>query len=68
MHLALRAQDARAVIEAGWGELHPASALGLIPAGIVMVYAPREPNELEIAMHIVEASYRFALGQVELLA
>lgn len=68
MHLALPAPAARAVIERGWGELHPASALGLIPAGIVMVYAPRAPNELEIAMHIVEASYRFALGQVELLA
>lgn len=68
MHLALPAPAARAVIEGGWGEFHPASALGLIPGGIVMVYAPRDANELEIAMHIVDASYRFALGQVELLA
>lgn len=68
MHLALPAETAREVIDKGWGEPHPVARMGLIPAGIIMVYAPRDANELAVVMHIVEASHRFALGQIELPA
>lgn len=68
MHLALPAEAAREVIDRGWGESHPVARMGLIPAGIIMVYAPRDANELEVVLHIVEASHCFALGQIELPA
>ena len=35
---------------------------GLIPATAVMVYAPRDPAEVDTALQVLAASYRFARG------
>ena len=35
---------------------------GLIPATAVMVYAPRDPAEVETVLQVIAASYRFACG------
>ncbi len=68
MHLALPPDDARQVIARGWGEQHPVARLGFLAPGIVMIYAPRDDRELEVVLHIVEASFRFASGDVALPA
>jgi hypothetical protein len=62
LHLALPAEAAAAVIAAGWGEAHPLVEQGVMPATQLMVYGPRDPEELEIVWRIVEESYAFARG------
>jgi len=53
---------ARAAELQGWGELHPVARLGLIPPTAMMVYGPRNGNELEIVWDILRASHAFATG------
>jgi hypothetical protein len=56
MHLTLHPLDAAVVLANGWGERHPLAGRGpWVPAGFVMVYAPRDPAELAVAMRIVRA-------------
>jgi len=63
LHLALPRDVGDEVIEKGWGEAHPAARMGLIPDGDaipLMVYGPRDEEELEIVWAILEASHAFA--------
>ncbi|MQA99716.1 MAG: phospholipase [Actinobacteria bacterium] len=62
LHLMLSEGDAAEVIAKGWGELHPAAREGLISGAAVMVFGPRDEDELEVVAQIVQASYRFAGG------
>lgn len=62
LHLALPADLARAVIEAGWGEPHPMVAMGVMPATQLMVYGPRDREELEVVWRILQESYAYARG------
>ena len=62
LHLALPAETARAVIEAGWGEHHPLVAAGIMPQTQLMIYGPRDAGELEVVWRLVEESYAFARG------
>ncbi len=60
LHLVLRPADAKAVIEAGWGERHPLA--GVQPFGLprfyLMIYGPRDEQELAI----VRMLFRRAAG------
>jgi hypothetical protein len=49
---------------AGWAEQHPIARRGLIPANAVMLYAPRDNDELEVVAGLVEAAYSFAATPV----
>jgi len=63
LHLALPRAVADDVIEKEWAEPHPAARMGLIPergAIPIMVYGPRDEQELEIVWAILEASHAFA--------
>lgn len=62
LHAALPPDLAQDAIEAGWAELHPVARTGLIPPTTVMLYAPRDQDELEVVYGLVLASYRFAGG------
>lgn len=62
LHLVLPPAAAEAAIEAGWAEQHPIARLGIISPGAVMVYAPRDEHELDIAIGLVRASYAYATG------
>jgi hypothetical protein len=64
LHAALPADLAQAAIDAGWAELHPVARRGLIPPNTVMLYAPRDADELEVIYHLALASYRFAGGSL----
>ncbi|MEM1275351.1 MAG: hypothetical protein AAGH74_02415 [Pseudomonadota bacterium] len=60
MHLQLTAEDAREVVETGWGEDHFFVTMGKLPPGLVMVFSPRDDVELEAVKKIVARSYEFA--------
>jgi hypothetical protein len=62
IHLALPAIVRLNVIESGWSELHPSVQAGFLPPTLVMVYAPRDEEELAVVVGLVTASYYFAHG------
>ena len=62
LHMMLPPDLARAAELQGWGELHPVARLGLIPPTAMLVYGPRNGNELEIVWDILRASHAFATG------
>ncbi len=63
MHVKLTAKDALDVIEAGWGESHYLVTQGHYPVGLVMVFSPRDDDELETVKTIVSRSYEYATGK-----
>lgn len=62
MHVQLPADDAIEVIETGWGESHYLVTQGQLPMGLVMVFSPRDDEELEAVKMIVGRSHAFATG------
>jgi hypothetical protein len=62
IHLTLPTQVRERAIERGWAEQHLASRAGILPETLVMVYAPRDPNELAIVLRLIWRSYEFARG------
>jgi hypothetical protein len=52
LHVWLSDADAKAVVEKGWGERF---AVKFAPSGYVMVYAPRNEDEVNIVRKIVKA-------------
>lgn len=65
LHLTLPESTARAAIDAGWAEWHPFVDAGRLPRTVVMVYAPRTVDELEVLWSILKASHRFATGSLD---
>ncbi|KAF2017468.1 hypothetical protein BU24DRAFT_151604 [Aaosphaeria arxii CBS 175.79] len=67
LHVTLHPSDCKAVIEAGWGQRHPLSGVRLLqtllglslPISYVVIYAPRDEAEIEIAITIVKASIEY---------
>jgi hypothetical protein len=53
------AADAEA---AGWAEPHFLVRAGQAPPSAVLLFAPRDDHERDVIVHLVRASYEFALG------
>jgi phospholipase/carboxylesterase len=51
------------VIAKGWGVAHPLAGVRLTP-GMVMLFGPRDPAELETAVGVVAGSHAWASGQL----
>ncbi len=60
MHAILPPELANAAIDAGWAEMHPVARRGLIPPTAVMLFAPRDPDEVEVVKGLLSASHEFA--------
>ncbi|MEO0606286.1 MAG: luciferase family protein [Myxococcota bacterium] len=60
LHVNLPLDVARAAIDKGWAENHPIALRGLIPMNVVMVYGPRNPEEVEVVKWLVAQSHAFA--------
>ena len=65
MHMCLTLKDAALVLERGWGERHllagNSAGVGFnVPSGLVLVYAPRTMEEVDICIKILDASKSFA--------
>jgi hypothetical protein len=63
MHMMLPEDMLPDFLERGWGEQHPLVEEGRLPPTSVMVFGPRDPDELAIAMKLIETSYNFARGR-----
>lgn len=66
MHLILPMGVARAAVLAGWAEVHPAVPLFGLPENRLMVYGPRDEDELEVIYDVLLEAYRYAGGRVPL--
>jgi hypothetical protein len=62
LHAALPPELAEEAIEKGWAEHHPVARMGYISPNVVMIYAPRNAEEIEIVAGLVEESYHYAEG------
>jgi phospholipase/carboxylesterase len=62
-HLQLPWELTSLAISAGWAEIHPVVWLGVAPANSVMLYSPRNEEEMEVVWDLVEESHRFASGE-----
>jgi len=60
MHVKLPVQEAVEVVEKGWGEDHYLVTLGHYPKGLIMVFSPRDSQELAAVKTIVLRAYQFA--------
>ncbi|HWJ67184.1 MAG TPA: phospholipase [Nocardioides sp.] len=59
LHLALPPAQAADLVARGWGTPHPWAGTRLTP-GFVMVFGPRDDDELEIVAGVVAASHAYA--------
>lgn len=71
-HVVLSPTDTKKVINAGWGQLHPLAGVRLLkllrggkmlPREYVMLYAPRDEEEIKVCMGIVGAGMGFMTGE-----
>ncbi|GAB3348439.1 hypothetical protein GCM10027360_01610 [Amycolatopsis echigonensis] len=63
MHLALPLVLAADAVAKGWALAHPLAGVRL-PPGMVMVYGPRDGDELHTVTEIARSSYLFASGRL----
>lgn len=61
-HAMLPLEIVREAVDAGWAEPHPVARMGLIPDTAVMLYAPRDDDELAVIETLIRASREFAGG------
>ena len=66
LHAMLPTETVTEAVAAGWAEPHPVALRGLIPSTAVMLYAPRDDEELDVIERLVRASHAFARPQVTL--
>jgi hypothetical protein len=62
LHAALPPEVAQEALRKGWVEQHPVVSMGYIPQNVVMIYAPRDAQEIEIVARLVDEAYRYASG------
>jgi hypothetical protein len=60
LHLTLPFEPRECAIDLGWAEQHPAARVGAVPEALVMVYAPRNAEELAVVLRLISCSYEFA--------
>jgi luciferase-like monooxygenase len=60
LHMVLPPAVVDDVIENGWAELHPLAGKYGSPANVVMVYGPRDDDELAVVEDLLRASHALA--------
>ncbi|KAE8146001.1 hypothetical protein BDV25DRAFT_133301 [Aspergillus avenaceus] len=70
LHLTLHPADVRLVLEKGWGQRHPVARedwwwhwVRSVPPGFVMIYAPRNEEELQCVLAIIRAATWWVRGE-----
>jgi hypothetical protein len=64
MHVVLPPDVARAAVEAGWAEVHPAVPLLGLPENRLMVFGPRDDQELDVVYGLLVEAYSYAGGRL----
>lgn len=62
LHLHVPTALAEVLIAAGWAEYHSLVARGVLPAIVIMLYGPRDEDELAVCSAVVEEAYHAAGG------
>jgi phospholipase/carboxylesterase len=62
LHMVLPPDVVDRVLENQWAERHPLAGRHGLPTNIVMVYGPRNADELEVVIELVRASHEHAMG------
>jgi hypothetical protein len=62
LHMSLPPDVVDQVIENGWAERHPLAGRYGLPANIVMVYGPRDDDELAVVEDLIRLSHAAATG------
>jgi len=67
IHVEVHPEDAKIIIDKGWGERHPLAnewaPMGkFLAVGFMLVYAPRNLEEVEVVMRIMGAGMGWASG------
>jgi hypothetical protein len=62
IYLALPLECAHWAIVRGWAEPHYLGSFGLMPAGVVVVYTPKDRDELSVCYALFHAAYHSALA------
>ncbi|KAH8807410.1 hypothetical protein F5884DRAFT_844405 [Xylogone sp. PMI_703] len=73
VHVVLAPQDCKKVIRSGWGQRHPLDGVRAvkyifgwtIPKEYILLYAPRNDEEIQTIMEVVKASIGFMTGSRE---
>lgn len=63
LHVWLSQADARKVVESGWGERFPLSAMGMLHNGLTFVYAPRSMEDVDVIEEIIKAGVAYVTGE-----
>jgi hypothetical protein len=63
IYLALPLSCAHWAIIRGWAEPHFSSSFGLMPPGVMVVYTPRDEDELAVCRSLFWVSYNFSLNE-----
>ncbi|KAL2828501.1 hypothetical protein BDW59DRAFT_50051 [Aspergillus cavernicola] len=69
LHLTLHPADVKLVLERGWGQRHPLArdnwwwVTRIVPAGFVMIYAPRSEEEVKVVGEIIRAAAWWVSGK-----
>jgi hypothetical protein len=67
LHVQLPVDLAVIAVDAGWAEVHSLVRLGFATPEALMLFAPRDEEELDVVWSLVVESYRFARGEPPLL-
>ena len=62
LHIWLPVDRATEVDQTGWGEIHPWVGRDGFWDGVVMVFTPESPEELDVTMHLVVDAYNYITG------
>jgi hypothetical protein len=62
-HIVLAPELAETAVAAGWAEVHPVALAGLAPTNRVMLYGPRDDDEVEVVFALIAAAVRRAGGR-----
>ena len=60
IHLTLPKNVREDAMRLGWAEPHPLTRLQVMPQTLVMVYAPRNDEELDMVFGLIRCSWEFA--------
>ncbi|MGH2381971.1 MAG: luciferase family protein [Candidatus Limnocylindria bacterium] len=60
LHIVLPPDLAEAAVAAGWAEVHPVALAGQAPTNRVMLFGPRDEDEVDVLFGLIAAAARYA--------
>lgn len=65
LHVALPPEHVELAISHGWAERHPLAGQYGLPGNIVMIYGPRDDDELATVIEMLDLTYRYASSEAK---